>query len=66
MGNVFDIEAVVRMLFFKLEEEDHSVIKPFLKYLNFMPKVVFNIRGRDIWDAEIREDEHITQKLNLL
>ena len=64
MGNMFDIEAVVRMLFYKLEEVDYPVLKSYLRYLNFMPTIVKNIKGRDIWDEEIREDIIITQKLN--
>ena len=66
MGNIFNIEAVVRMLFFKLDEADYPIIKSFLRYLNFMPRIVYSVRGRDIWDSEIREDEHVISKLNQL
>lgn len=66
MGNMFEVEAVVRMIFFKLDEEHYSIVKSFLKYLNFMPKIVHDIHGRDIWDEEIKEDEYITIKLNEL
>lgn len=66
MGNMFEVEAVVKMLFFKLDETYYPVIKAFLKYLNFMPKIVSDIKGRDIWEEEIKEDEYITTKLNKL
>ena len=66
MGNMFDTEAVVKMLFYRLDENDYPIIKAFLKYLNFMPKIVYDIRGRDIWDDEIKEDIYVIQKLNEL
>lgn len=66
MGNVFEVEAVVRMLFFKLDESYYPALKAFLRYLNFMPSVVKDIHGRDIWEYEIKEDEEIKTQLNQL
>jgi hypothetical protein len=63
LGNMFDVEAVVRMLFFRCEEEHYPVIKSFLSYLSFMPKVVYNINGHNIWSSEIKEDSHVLNKL---
>lgn len=36
--NVFGIEAASRLLFFRLEEDLHSLLKTFLVYLNFLPQ----------------------------
>lgn len=66
MGNVFTIEGVVKMLFFKLDEDDYPILKPFLVYLNFMPKIIYNLHGRNIWSTEIHEDIHVKEKLNNL
>jgi len=35
--NVFDMENANRLLFFKIEEEFHSVLKTFLIYLKYLP-----------------------------
>ncbi|CAB4124291.1 hypothetical protein UFOVP49_129 [uncultured Caudovirales phage] len=54
--NVFGIESATRILFFKLDEKDYEVIKPFLIFLNFLPKVVYGIRGNDIYTNDIKLD----------
>ena len=36
--NVFGIEVASRVLFFKIEEEYHSLLKTFLVYLNYLPE----------------------------
>ena len=36
--NVFGIEPATRLLFFKIEEELHSLLKTFLVYLNYCPE----------------------------
>lgn len=36
--NVFGVEAASRLLFFKLEEDLHPLLKTFLVYLNFLPQ----------------------------
>lgn len=56
--NVFGVEAATRLLFFKLDERDYEVIKPFLIFLNYLPIVVHGIRGKDIITNEIKLDEH--------
>lgn len=66
MGNVFSIDGLVKLILHKVDEDDYQYIKPFLSYLNFMPKIVYGVKGRNIWDSEIRSDEHITKKLNEL
>lgn len=63
LGNVFTIESVVKMVLFRLEEEQYSIIKPFFESLNFMPKIIYDLNDRDIWSSEIRSDQHIIKKL---
>lgn len=36
--NVFGVELAARLLFFRIEEELHSLLKTFLVYLNCLPK----------------------------
>lgn len=66
LGNIFNAEAVVKMLLFKIDEDDWEVIKPFLSYLNFMPKVIYNLNGRNIWASEIRDNQQVVHKLTEL
>ena len=55
--NVFGLEAATRILFFKLDERDLEVVKPFLIFLRFLPEVVYGINGKDVVTADIRLDE---------
>tara|TARA_Y100000593_G_scaffold8046_1_gene14858 strand:+ start:3355 stop:3741 length:387 start_codon:yes stop_codon:yes gene_type:complete len=36
--NVFGVEVASRILFFKIEEEYHSLLKTFLVYLSYLPE----------------------------
>jgi hypothetical protein len=54
--NVFGVESATRILFYKLEEKDYSVLKTFLVFLNFMPGRVKGIRGKDIIASDISLD----------
>ena len=36
--NVFGIEAATRLLFFRLEEDLHPLLKTFLVFLNYLPE----------------------------
>lgn len=51
--NVFENTAATRMLFFSIEKKFYSVLKPFLIYLNRLPKVVKGVGGKDIITTEI-------------
>jgi len=64
--NVFGIEAASRLLFFKLEERDYSVVKPFLIFLNFLPNVIKGINGKDIITTEIPLDKGSVECLRAL
>lgn len=55
--NVFGLEAATRLLFLKLDNRDHEVIKPFLVFLKYLPDMVYGIKGKDLITQEIRMDE---------
>jgi len=61
--NVFGVEAATRILFFKLEDSDLRIIKPLLIYLNFLPKVVKGIKGKDIITNNIQMDWNVVDIL---
>jgi hypothetical protein len=66
LSNVFGIEATVKMLFYKLDREDYDILKTFLIFLNFMPKVVSGIRGINIHSADISIDFFVAKKLRTI
>ena len=37
--NILDVEAATRILFHKIEEELHDLLKTFLVYLNYLPEI---------------------------
>ena len=61
--NVFGIEAATRILFFKVDESDYSVLKTFLTYLNVMPETVKMIRGKNIVNTDIPIVQKIADSL---
>ncbi len=61
--NVFPVEAATRILFFKIDVDDYSLLKTFLVYLGFMPEVVRGVRGRDIVSSDISLDSVVITKL---
>lgn len=61
--NVFEFEAATRILFFKMEPDDYSVLKTFLTYLNFMPDIVVNIKGKDIIGSDIPTCTDVVDRL---
>jgi len=61
--NVFNHEAATRILFFRLETEDYSILKTFLTYLNHMPDVVGLINGRNIVNTDIPIYREIAERL---
>jgi hypothetical protein len=63
LSNVFGTEAAVRLLFFKSDEQDYSILKTFLLFLNYMPKIVLGVKGRDIISADIVIDVFVAKRL---
>jgi hypothetical protein len=62
INNLFGPEATVRMLFLKFGEYD-SMLKPFLVYLELLPDVVYQIRGKNIATNTIVSDPVIEANL---
>lgn len=63
LSNVFGTEACVRLLFYKFDEEDYSILKTFLLFLNYMPTVVYGIDGKNILSGDISVDLFIGKRL---
>jgi len=64
--NVFKHTAATRILFFKMEPEDYSILKTFLTYLNHMPDVVELINGRNIVNSDIELCQEVVDRLREL
>ena len=64
LTNVFSVEASVRMLFFKLEEEYWSILKPLLLHFDYLPEIVRGIgKNGDINTVDINLDIEVIKKL---
>ena len=62
--NLFGVDASTRMLFFKLKDY-HTLLKPFLVFLNYCPDKVYNIglEGKTINTSDIPLDPVIVSAL---
>ena len=63
LSNVFGTKATVRMLFYKIDESDYHILKTFLEYLNYMPKIVEGIKGTNIYSSLISIDLFVGKRL---
>jgi hypothetical protein len=63
LSNVFGTEAAVRMLFFKIDTKDYHILKTFMLFLNYMPKIVRGIRGNNINSSDITIDLYVAKRL---
>ena len=63
LSNVFGVEPTVKMLFYKLDSDDYEILKTFLLFLNFMPKIVRGIDNKDILSADISVDLFVGKRL---
>ena len=61
--NVFEQEAATRILFFRLDSQDYSILKTFLTYLNYMPDVVELINGRNVLNSDIQVCQEVAERL---
>ena len=57
--NVFEYEAATRLLFFRVGEEYHSLLKTFLVFLNKMPDKI----NENLYASDIQLDEKIIKLL---
>lgn len=63
LANVFGVEPTVKMLFFKMDKEDYTILKTFLLYLSYMPKIIFGVNGINIHSADITVDVFVGKRL---
>lgn len=63
LSNVFGTEAAVRMLFFKVDIADYHILKTFLLFLNYIPKIVKGIKGKNINSSDITIDLFVASRL---
>lgn len=63
LGNVFGVESSVRMLFFKIDDKDYEILKTFLLFLNYMPKLIHGINGKILNSSDISIDIFVAKKL---
>ena len=61
--NVFETEAATRMLFFRVEKKFHSILKPFLLFMEKLPDKVKGINGTDINTKEIPLNDTTVKEL---
>ena len=54
--NVFGANSATRILFYKVDEKYYTILKTFLIFLNYMPKYVIGIRGKNIRSSDIPVD----------
>ena len=64
--NVFETSHCTKMLFLKTRDVDHSCLKTFLVYLNFMPEVLENINGKKLYSSNIPIDFTVADALRKL
>lgn len=63
LSNVFGPDCVVRMLFYRLDENSYPIIKTILVFLNIMPDIVKGVKGKHIYSSDIPLDNNLVQIL---
>jgi hypothetical protein len=63
LSNVFGTEAAVRMMFYKIDSCDYHILKTFFLFLNYMPRMVKGIKGKNIHSADITVDLYVANRL---
>lgn len=63
LNNVFGPDVVLRLLFFKIQEEYYHILKTFLLFLNIMKSKIENIDGRTIFSSDINIDNTVVNIL---
>lgn len=63
LSNVFGTRNAVKMLFFKLDEQDYQILKTFLLFLGYMPDYITGIRGTNINTHDISVDLFVGKRL---
>ena len=63
LNNVFGPDPMARILFYKIDERDHDILKTFLSYLNLMPEMIYGINGKNIRSSDIPLDINVAEIL---
>lgn len=63
LSNVFGVESAVKMLFYRIDKDHYDILKTFLLFLNFMPKVITGVNGKTINSSDITIDVSVGTKL---
>lgn len=63
LSNVFGVEPSVKMLFYKMDDNDYAILKTFLMFLNFMPRHLNGIKGKYINSSDVSIDMVVGKKL---
>jgi hypothetical protein len=63
LANVFGVDSSVKMLFYKLDRDDYDILKTFLLFLNYMPKLILGINGTNINSSDISIDIFVAKRL---
>lgn len=66
LGNVFGIEATVKMLYHRMDEEDFPVLKTILLYLNYQPSIIKGVNNKNIISADITIDINVAKALQYI
>ena len=64
--NIFGPEASTRILFYHTNENDYSILKTYLLFLNLMPERVRGINNKDIHSSDIQVDMKVAEVLRNL
>ena len=64
--NVFSVQAVTRILFYKIEKDFWPMLKTFLIFLDRMPEKIDSIRGETIRASDIQLDDGIVTRLRTI
>lgn len=63
LSNVFGTRNAVRMLFFRLDEQDYQILKTFLIFLGYMPDMIMGVKGKNINSHDISIDLFVGKRL---
>lgn len=63
LSNVFGTRNAVRMLFFRLDQQDYSILKTFLIFLGYMPDMIPGINGININSHNVSVDLFVGKRL---
>lgn len=63
LSNVFGTRNAVRMLFFRLDEQDYQILKTFLLFLGYMPDIIMGVKGKNINSHDVSVDLFVGKRL---